>query len=467
MNRARIVAIAGLSLVLNSCTLGPKYARPEAEAPQAFKEELPPGWDRARPDDAESRGAWWKIYGDPQLNALEDQVDISNQNVLAAEARFRAAKAAVPLARSEEFPNVTAAVSSTRSGVAGSASTTHSNSSLDINATYEADMWSAIRRSVSANKDIAQASAAEAENASLLFRAEVAVDYFQLQGIDAERELLAAAVKSYEQNVQLTQDRFNGGVASMGDVALAQTQLETARGQLTDLEVQRAQFEHAIAVLIGKAPSEVSIRSVSMPASPPPVSVGLPSTLLERRPDIAEAERSVAAANEGIGIAKSALYPLLTWSGVAGSQTSSISRLLSWPTRFWSVGPEALQTLFDAGKRRAELKASQANYDATVANYRQTVLTALQQVEDSLAQLRILGQEEDIVDRAVKAAEESLNVSTIQYRSGSTSYLQVIDSQTSVLQNQRSAANILTRRLVASVDLIQALGGGWDANQIK
>lgn len=466
MNRHRVLEVVGMVLLLNSCTLGPKYVRPEAQVSQTFKEELPPGWDRAKPNDDAARGAWWKVYGDAQLDALEDQVKTSNQNVAAAEARFRAAREAVHASRAEEFPNASAAISSSRSGVGTATSVVHSSSSVDVSASYEADMWGAIRRSVAANKDLAQASAAEAENASLLFQSELAVDYFQLQGIDAERQLLRDAVTSYEQNVQLTQDRFDGGVASRGDVALAQTQLETARGQLTDVDVQRAEFEHAIAVLIGRAPSEISIHSVTLPSSPPPVSVGLPSTLLERRPDIAAAERSVAAANAEIGVSKAALYPLLSWSGVAGSQTSSISNLLTEPSRFWSIGPQIAQTLFDAGKRRAQLKISEADYDATVADYRQTVLTALQQVEDNLAQLRILAEEADVVDRAVKAAQESLNVSTIQYRSGTTSYLQVIDSQTSVLQNERSAASILTRRLVASVDLIQALGGGWDASRL-
>ena len=252
----------------------------------------------------------------------------------------------------------------------------------------------------------------------------------------------------------------------MGDVALAQTQLETARAQLTDLQVERAQFEHAIAVLTGKPPSDLSIPPAPSHVPPPASFVGIPSTLLERRPDIAAAERQVAAANQQIGIAKAALYPSLTFSGNVGSQAINLGDLISWPSRFWSVGPQLVETLFDAGKRRAQIKVTEANYDTTVANYRQTVLNALQQVEDSLAQLRILSEEAQIVDRSVKGAQQSLDISTIQYRGGLTDYLQVITAQTTALQNQRSAVNVLTRRMVASVSLIQALGGGWDDSQL-
>jgi len=273
-------------------------------------------------------------------------------------------------------------------------------------------------------------------------------------------------VKSYEQYVQLTQDRYDGGVASKGDVALAQTQLETTRAQLADLGIQRAQFEHAIAVLTGKPPSDLSIAAAPNQSAPPASLIGIPSTLLERRPDIATAERQVAAANEQIGIAKAAFYPSLSFSAGGGYQTTAILDLFTWPTRFWSVGSQLAETLFDAGKRHAQVKLTQAAYDATVANYRQTVLTAFQQVEDSLAQLRILSQEAEITDRAITAAQQSLEISTIQYRGGIANYLLVITAQTSALQNQRSAVDILTRRMVASVSLIQALGGGWDASQL-
>ena len=461
----KVFGMAGLLIFANACMVGPKYQRPSAPAPPAFKEELPAGWKEAQPNDGVLRGTWWKIYSDPRLDALEDQVSISNQNVLASEAQFREAKAAVRTAQAGEFPTVTATPSATGSG-SGAASGVKRIYTLPIDLTYQVDVWGSIRRGVAANSAIAQASAAQLENARLLYQAELAADYFQIQGLDASRQLLEATVKSYEQYVQLTQDRFDGGVASMGDVALAQTQLETARAQLVDLGVQRAQFEHAIAVLTGKPPSDLSIPVMPNQSPPPASSIGIPSTLLERRPDVAAAERQVAAANEQIGIAKAALYPSLALGAGAGLQSTVIGDLLTWPSRFWSVGPQLAATLFDAGKRRAQVKLTQAAYDATVANYRQTVLTALQQVEDSLAQLRILSEEAEITDRAVKAAQQSLEISTVQYRGGIANYLQVITAQTSLLQNQRTAVDILTRRMSASVSLIQALGGGWDASQL-
>ena len=308
-------------------------------------------------------------------------MSISNQNVLAAEAQFRAARAAVRVARADQFPTVTAAPSATRSG-AGAASGVQRLYTIPIDVTYQADVWGSIRRSVAANAAFAQASAADLENARLLYQAELAADYFQIQGLDAERQLLDATVKSYEQYVQLTQDRYEGGVASMGDVALAQTQLETARAQLADLGIQRAQFEHAIAVLTGKPPSELSIPVAPTQSRRRRSSIGLPSTLLERRPDIAAAERQVAAANEQIGVAKAAFYPSLSFGASAGSQAAAIVDLLTSPTRFWSVGAQLAETLFDGGKRRAQVRLTEAAYDATVANYRQTVLTGFQQVED-------------------------------------------------------------------------------------
>ena len=468
-NRLRpsmILGTAGLLFFANACMVGPRYQRPGAPAPVAFKEAPPAGWKEAQPNDGAQRGKWWEVYTDPRLNALEEQVTISNQNVLAAEAQFRAAKASVRVARAGQFPTVTAAPSATRSRT-GAASGVGSFYTLPIDvAAYQVDIWGSIRRGVAANSAIAQASAAQLETARLLYQAELASDYFQIQGLDASRQLLDATVKSYEQYVQLTQDRFDGGVASKGDVALAQTQLETARAQLVDLGVQRAQFEHAIAVLTGKPPSDLSIPVLPNQAPPPISTIGIPTALLERRPDVAAAERQVASANEQIGIAKAAFYPSLSISAGAGLQTSVLGDLLSWPSRFWSVGPQLAQTVFDAGKHRAQVKVTQATYDATVAAYRQTVLTALEQVEDSLAELRILAEEAEIADRAVKAAQQSLEISTIQYRGGLANYLQVITAQTSALQNQRTAVDLLTRRMVASVSLVQALGGGWDASQL-
>ncbi len=335
---------------------------------------------------------------------------------------------------------------------------------VPIDAGYQVDGWGSIRRGVTASSAIAQASAADLENARLLYEAELATDYFELQGLEASPQLLEDTVKSYTDYVELTKDRYAGGGVSQGDVA--QTQLETVRAQLVDLGIQRAQFEHAIAVLTGRPPSEVSLPAVPAQSPPPALPVDMPSTLMERRPDVAAAERLVAAANEQIGIAKAAYFPSLTLSGSAGSQSSLIEDLLTWPTRFWSLGPQLAETLFAGGRRHAQVRLTQAAYDAAVADYRQTVLTAFQQVEDGLSQLRILSEEAAVTDGAVKAAQQSLDISTAQFRGGLTNYLQVITAQTSLLQNQRAAVDILTRRMLASVSLIQALGGGWDTSQL-
>jgi NodT family efflux transporter outer membrane factor (OMF) lipoprotein len=463
--RSVVVGAAGVLIVSSACMVGPMYVRPGIPAPPAFKEALPAGWKEAQPNDGAIRGKWWTVYSDPRLDALEDQVSISNQNVLAADAQFRAAVAAVRITRAGLFPTVSASPSATGSGT-GAASGAQRQYSIPLDVAYQTDVWGSIRRSVTANSAIAQASAADLENARLLYQGELATDYFQIQGLDAAGHLLDATVKSYEQFAQVTQDRYEGGVASMGDVALARTQLEAARAQFADLGVQRAQFEHAIAVLTGKPPSALSIPAAPSQSPPPAMLIGLPSTLLERRPDVAAAERQVAAANEQIGIARAAFFPSLSFGATASSQAAAIIDLLAVPTRAWSVGAQLAETLFDGSKRHAQVKLAQATYDATVANYRQTVLTGFQQVEDSLSQLRILSEEADIAGRAIEAAQQSLDISTVQYRGGLTNYLQVITAQTSLLQNQRAAVDILTRRMVASVSLIQALGGGWDASQL-
>jgi NodT family efflux transporter outer membrane factor (OMF) lipoprotein len=460
---AFVFGAAVLMFFANACAVGPKYARPDALVPPAFKEELPAGWKDAQPSDEALRGKWWTIYNDPGLNALEDQVSISNQNVLAAEAQFREAKAQVRVARAGLSPSLTVSPSVAVLGVRGSGVTNLATIPVDLN--YPFDLWGSIRQTVTESAVIAQAAAAQRSNVQLLFQTELASDYFQIQGLDASHKLLDDTVKSYVQNVQLTQDRYEGGVASLADVAQAQTQLESARLQLTDLGVQRAQFEHAIAVLTGKPPADLSIPELGDQSPPPATLVSLPSALLERRPDIAIAERQVAAANEQIGIAKSAFYPSLNLVA-SGGVSSTILDLVSLPNRFWSLGPQLTQTILDGGKRRAQVQVTEASYDATVANYRQTVLTAFQQVEDSLSQLRILSDESEIADRAVKAAQQSLDISTIQYRSGTVNYLQVITAQTSTLQNQRSVVDLFTRRMVASVSLIQVLGGGWEPSQM-
>ncbi len=470
-----LLALAGLLLFSSACMIGPKYQRPSAPPAAAYKEPPPPGWKEAQPNDGAIRGKWWEIYNEPQLNALEEQVSISNQNVLAAEAKYRQAKTAVRVARAGLFPTVTATPSVVASqspanfantGQVASSTRVRELYSLPFNFTYQADVWGNVRRSVAANSATAQSSAADLENARLLYQAELAQDYFELRGQDGDAQLLETAVKSYDEFLTLTKNRYDSGVASRGDVAQAETQLETTRAQLVDLAVQRAQFEHAIAILIGQAPSAVSLPNGPIKAPPPPVPVGIPSALLERRPDIASSERMVAAANEQIGIARVAFYPSLTISASGGLETSTFVDWFTWPSRFWSVGPQLAQTLFEGGRRRALVDQAEAAYDVTVANYRQTVLTAFQQVEDNLAALRILEHEADVEDRAVRAAEESLTIATAQYTGGIVSYLQVITSQAIALGDERTAVAILTRRMSASVLLIQALGGSWDASQL-
>ena len=340
---------------------------------------------------------------------------------------------------------------------------------LPVNVSWEADTWGSIRRSIQAGAESAQYSDAELENARLSYQSQLAQDYFELRGTDGEKHLLDTTVQSYQDYLKLTQERFDNGVASGSDVAQAQAQLETARAQLIDYDVARAQYEHAIAVLTGKPPSDLSVSYSPIKITPPPVPVGVPSTLLERRPDIAGAERQMAAANEQIGIAKAAYYPaigLTTDSAPLGLESSSFLHWISWPSRFWSLGPGASETVFDAGKRRATLNQSIAAYDATVANYRQSVLTAFQQVEDNLAALRVLENESQAEDRAVEAAQNSLDISTYQYKAGVVNYLTVITSQAILLQDQIQALNILTRRMSSSVLLVEAVGGRWDSSKL-
>jgi NodT family efflux transporter outer membrane factor (OMF) lipoprotein len=459
--------------------VGPNYQRPAAPAPSAYK-ELPPDnspqaaeWKTAQPSDALARGKWWEIYNDPELNALEEQVSISNQNIRAAEAQFREAKLNVRIARSYLYPTITVSPSiinsrSPVSGTPGEAITPSSRTTYDLpgGVSYEADVWGSIRRSLRAITETAQVSDAQLENARLLYQAELAQDYFELRGTDGEKDLLDTTVKSYQDYLKLTQDRFNSGVASGSDVAQAQTQLETARAQLIDYDVARAQYEHAIAVLTGKPPSDLSVSYRSIKITPPPLPVGLPSQLLERRPDIAAAERQMAAANEQIGIAKAAFYPTISFSASGGLESSRFLRWINWPSRFWSVGPQVAQTVFSAGRLRANVQLNQAAYDATVANYRQTVLTAFQQVEDNLAALRVLENESKAENEAVHAAQNSLDISTYQYKAGTVNYLTVITAQAILLADQVQAVSILTRRMSASVLLIEALGGGWDTSKL-
>jgi len=470
-----LFSLTGLLLVSGACMVGPNYKRPAAPQTPAFKEPPPEGWKEAQPSDAKIKGKWWELYNDPQLNALEEQVSISNQNVLAAEANFRAARYAVEIARAGLLPTVSIgpSIATARSsggfvsgaGVSGAPGIV-STYDLAASASWTADIWGSIRRGVHAAQDTAQSDFAQLENARLSYQSELAQDYFELHGTDGDIDLLDRTVKSYDEYLTLTQNRYKAGVASGGDVALAQTQVDTTRAQLIDLGVARAQYEHAIAILAGKAPAEVTVPTQILKTPPPPVPVGMPSALLERRPDIAAAERTMASTNEQVGIAVAAYYPTLTLSASGGFEATNIAKWFSLPSRFWSLGAALPETVFEGGKRRAQVKMTEAQFDATVANYRQTVLTAFQQVEDNLAALRILAQEATAADLAAKAAHDSLTIATYQYKAGTVDYLTVITAQATALANDRTVVDLLARRLTSSVLLIQALGGGWDTTDL-
>jgi NodT family efflux transporter outer membrane factor (OMF) lipoprotein len=472
--------LAGSMLFLAGCMVGPSYKRPAAPVPPAFKEQAPPefkeanGWKPAQPADSLIKGKWWEIYNDPALNALEELVALNNQNVLQAEANYRFAVAATRVAHAALFPQVSVGSTITESrsggtvtaggGVAASGLRTLYN--LPVSATWAPDLWGSVRRNITATSELAQADAATLENARLLYQSLLAQDYFILHGLDSQADLLNRTLQSYNEYLTLTKNRFAGGVASDLDVAQAESQVYTTQSNVQDLGVQRAQLEHAIAVLTGRAPAELTIPPLLITAAPPPVPVDVPSRLLERRPDIAVAERQMAVANEQIGIARAAFYPTLTLNASGGLQNSHVADWFRWPSRFFSVGPNFSELLFEGGRRRAVLAETQANFDATIAAYRQTVLTAFQQVEDNLSALRILEQEAGTVTSAVASAERALAVSTAQYKAGTTSYLTVITEQAIALNAERTAVELLTRRQTASVLLVQALGGGWDASQL-
>ncbi len=455
-------------MLISACTVGPNYVKPATEAPAAYKELK--GWKAATPSDNVIRGTWWEIYNDPQLNALEEQVNISNQNIAVAQAQFRQSVALAQAARAGYFPTVTAnssyARSRSSSGAGGAvrSSVTTSDYLLTGSASWEPDLWGKIRRTVESGEANAQASAGDLEAVRLSMHAALAQDYFQLCALDSQKQLLEATVEAYRKSLELTNNRYASGVASKADVLQADTQLKTAQAQMIDLGVQRAQLEHAIALLIGKPASVFSVPFSTLTIGPPSIPAGLPSELLERRPDIAAAERRVAAANAQIGVAEAAYYPTVTLTASAGFGGSHLSNWLSWPNRLWAIGAAIAETVFDGGLRRALTEEARAAYDGNVAAYRETTLTAFQEVEDNLAALRILEEEAAAQDEAVKAAQQSLAVITNQYKAGTVSYLNVIAAQTTELSNRNTAIVILGRRMTASVLLIEALGGGWNVS---
>ncbi|MFL6439191.1 MAG: efflux transporter outer membrane subunit [Terriglobales bacterium] len=467
-----LISILALSLIMiEGCTVGPKYAKPTVPQPPTDSYKELNGWKTAQPNDQALKGKWWEIFGDPQLNALENQVTVSNQNLKAAQARFEEARATVRFNRAAQFPAVSIGASIDalrRSGHAPYFPSTHNSADfvLPIDLSYEVDVWGRVRRTVAAAREEAQATAGDLETVSLSLHAELALDYFELRSADAQKQLLDDTVKAYTDALQLTINRFEGGAAPKSDVAQAKTQLDSTRVQDTDVTVQRAQFEHAIAVLIGRLPAQFTLPTLHSNLQPPALAIGLPSQLLERRPDIASAERRVAEANEQIGIARAAFFPTVFLNGSAGFEGDSITDWFGWPSRFWAVGPTMVETLFDAGRRRATSRAALANYDSTVAAYRQTSLAAFQEVEDNLAALRILDEEAQQQKEATASAKESLQIFTNRYIGGADPYLQVITAQTAALQNERNDVDILRRRIDASILLIKALGGGWNVSQL-
>jgi NodT family efflux transporter outer membrane factor (OMF) lipoprotein len=463
-------AVLGALILFSGCTVGPDYVRPATVAPEAYKEMS--GWKVAEPGAEIARGSWWEIYHDPQLNAFEEQVNISNQDIAVAEAQFRQARALVQAARAGYFPTAAAGAAYTRSrgsenvGPARSPGETISDYLLSGNVAWEVDLWGRIRRAVESTRASAQASAADLEGMRLSAQAELAQDYFQLCALDAQKALLEQTVAAYERILTFTKNRYARGVVSRAAVLQAETQLKSTQAQALDLGVQRAQLEHAVAVLIGKPPSVFAIPVTPLTQTPPSVPLAVPSELLERRPDIAAAERRVAAANAQIGVAVAAFYPTVTLSGLAGYQASHQADWLTWPSRFWALGAAISETVFDAGLRRAQTDQARAAYEATVASYRGTVLTGFQEVEDNLAALRILEEEAKVQDEAVQAAQQSVKVSTNQYKAGIIDHLALLVVETIALNNERTAIDIRGRRMTASVLLIKALGGGWKLSDL-
>ncbi len=482
MMRLRPWALAtSAAFLLAGCTVGPNYHRPDAATAPAWKENAPPPpnppngtWKQAEPSDGVLRGAWWEMYGDPQLNALEAKVAVSNQTLRVAMEQYFSAREQVRVARSQYYPTLFAGPSAQRTRESLNQSNTNravtnyqfNTFTIAGQAQWEPDLWGQVRRTVEQARANAQASAALLANVELSLRSELASDYFEMRGLDSQQQLLDNTVKSFEEYLKLTQIRFKGGVATESDVALSQTQLETTRAQDIDVQVARAQYEHAIATLTGTPASAFSLPPMPLGDQVPQIPVGVPSQMLERRPDIAAAERQADAANAQIGIAIAAYYPNVSLTGTGGFASGRLGTLIQGPSETWSLGASAVELLFDAGRRHAITQQARDAYEQQVANYRQTVLAAFQDVEDNLAALRILSQESAQEQLAVQAAQRSLNISTHRYKGGVTTYLEVLTAQTTQLSNQRTQADIATRQFVASVQLIRALGGGWDTSQL-
>ena len=466
----RLFLLTAALLSLAGCAVGPRYKTPPVPAPPAYKEIG--NWKTAQPSDQNLGGNWWEIFQDPQLNALEQQINLSNQNLKAAVAQYQEARAALRYARADYYPTITTAPSATRQKFSANRpgsiarGTTFSDFVFPVDLSYQVNAWGRVSRNVESYREQAQASAADLAVVNLTLHADLAIDYFAARTLDAEEKLLQNTVAQYEQALQLNEERYKGGLASEVEVEQARTILETTRAQLVDVGVARAHYEHAAAVLVGKAPADFSLPSLPLTIPPPPIPVGVPSELLERRPDIAAAERRVASANAQVGLAKTAYYPLVNIVGSGGFESGTITTLFQGPSALWAVGASAFSTIFDGGRRHALNDEAKAAYDASVASYRQTVLTAFQQVEDNLAALQVLEQEAGVQATAVQSAQRSLDLSNTRYEGGVTSYLEVITAQNAALSDEVTAVNILGRRMAGAVLLIEALGGGWERSSL-
>jgi NodT family efflux transporter outer membrane factor (OMF) lipoprotein len=464
----KLVAAASLTL-LAGCTVGPKYVRPSVAVPASYKElgADTSFWRISRPRDREARGEWWAGFNDPQLNALEQILNKSNQNIAVAAAAVEAARAIVRESRAQYFPTVTggAAITNSRLSTFGPkpAGVVYSEYSLPVQASWEPDLWGRVRNTVKANSLAVQSSVADMENVRLAAQSQLAVDYYELRAQDDLKRVLDRTVGAYREALELTHNLADAGLDADEAVAQAESQWEAAQAQDTNLGNLRAQYEHAIAVLIGQPASSFSLSAESPRGALPAIPIGVPSELLERRPDIAAAERAVAQANAQIGVAKAAFYPNVTLGASGGLENLSLAQWLTWPSRVWSVGPSLAETLFDGGLRRATVQQFQAAYDQTVANYRQTVLTAFQQVEDNLAAVRILSQTIGQQDAAIRSAARSFAEADARYKAGIDPYLNVISAQATLLAAEQIAVNFREQQMVAGVQLIEALGGGWDA----
>jgi NodT family efflux transporter outer membrane factor (OMF) lipoprotein len=467
---------------LAGCMVGPKYQRPAVPPPPAAFKELPPpnlpngSWKQAQPSDAQDaqlKGNWWELYGDPTLDALEAKIAVSNQTLKAATEEYFAAREQVRIARSNYYPTLGAGASINRTGESHNEANTRSGTTYDYNtfnvegqASWEPDLWGTVRRTVESAHANAQASAADLANVALSLHAELATDYFELRGLDSQKQLLDTTAKADADYLRLTQIRFTGGVATDVDVAQAETQFETVKAQAIDIQVARAQFEHAIATLTGQPASTFSLAPAPLTLKLPSIPAGVPSELLERRPDIAAAERRADAANAQIGIAMAAYYPNVQLGGTGGFESANPGTWIQGPSALWSLGASAMETLFDAGRRHAITAQARDLYEAQAANYRQSVLSAFQEVEDNLAALRILDDEANTQAAAVAAARRSLAISTNRYKGGVTTYLEVLTAQTAQLADERTQNDLTTRQFAASVQLVKALGGGWNRSQM-